>query len=312
MPKKLRPRFMPRSLALEPGTLRISFAHGLGDNIGLIAFLGPYRSRKWDVRVNYLPRNEIVYRAAGIPFCSAEEATVCTWIHRADFNRPNSHEDYSGSKIYGNFGAYPFPELEDESPKLWEEICSLDMSSWLDRVLDADTLNWAQEKLADLPRPIVLIHSNGDTMKNSKDIPPRVLIPLYRKLTAAGCGIVLLDWHNRVPYLPAENVRHVLRHWGRISTLELAALMKVADCLIGIDSGPLHLAKMSKIPVVGCFHDLYPSCVTLPNPRAVFMVRDNEVNESRRRRWNVVEYAGAMPTADEIMLQVKRVTEHNQ
>jgi hypothetical protein len=123
-------------------------------------------------------------------------------------------------------------------------------------------------------------------------------------------SLVLLDWDYRVPLLAHARVRHVKTDWGHISLLQLAALMRESSLLIGVDSGPYHFASLTHTAALGVFHHHYPSCVTLPRAKNVNMISDlgrESVNRARRPRWNIVEYAGSVPRAQDIAHHALRI-----
>jgi hypothetical protein len=58
------------------------------------------------------------------------------------------------------------------------------------------------------------------------------------------------------------------------------------------DYAGFHFASMTRLPALGIFHHHYPTCVTLPRDPNLHMARAaRELNASRRRDWNIVEYA---------------------
>ncbi|NDC10696.1 MAG: hypothetical protein EBZ75_15430, partial [Oxalobacteraceae bacterium] len=126
-------------------------------------------------------------------------------------------------------------------------------------------------------------------------------------------AIVLVDWDFRVPLLQSPRVRHLAQDLGRVSTGQFLAMAQRSDLLIGVDSGPLHAAIFTDVPVLGVFHAHYPTCVTLPNPRAAFMTRGitdyPTVNRAHRARWSIIEYAGVHPTGAEIARHALRMLE---
>ena len=164
--------------------------------------------------------------------------------------------------------------------------------------------------LANLPRPIILLHTAGNTSPEVKSLPDELVSDLYAELLSSFPGsIVLLDWDGRVPRLPHARVRHIATDWGNTTLSQLAALMQEAALVIGIDSGPYYFASLTKTPALGVFHHHHPSCVALPRPSNVNMARKawGPVNAARRSKWNIVEYENDLPTAREIALHACRM-----
>ncbi|MEM7015192.1 MAG: class I SAM-dependent methyltransferase, partial [Verrucomicrobiota bacterium] len=62
-----------------------------------------------------------------------------------------------------------------------------------------------------------------------------------------------LDWDNRMPKLATYRVRHLVDDWRPLSVEELIALQSMSDLVIGIDSGPFHLTRLTGTPALGVF-----------------------------------------------------------
>jgi hypothetical protein len=92
--------------------------------------------------------------------------------------------------------------------------------------------------------------------------------------------------------------RGIVPSWGRIDQERQVALFDKLDLLIGIDSGPFHLAMLSEVPVLGVFREILPWRCSLPNPRAVNLVGSRHVNAMRERsdRWHFWQYSGNLET----------------
>jgi lipopolysaccharide heptosyltransferase I len=114
---------------------------------------------------------------------------------------------------------------------------------------------WAQEKLSDLPRPIVAIHPGAQW--TTKRWPPMHFAAIARRVYGeAGAGVVLVGG-------PGEGVLadaieecldgpcvNLAEH---TSLRQLAAVSGAADVFISGDTGPMHLAAAMGAPVVAVF-----------------------------------------------------------
>ena len=288
--------------------MQIWFDHGLGDCVHFAHLLQLYRHRGHDIRVHFEENKSLIWRAAGIEYSDVEGAPHHDWIYREGFNQPNLQEDWSGNKIAGNINLPPLPYLV-EVPEVWKELCAIDLESSVEDHLSKEVREAARRFLGDLPRPIVLLHTSGTNFSGAKNIPSNTVLNLYHMLLEVFDGsLVLVDWDSRVPTLAHGRVRHIKRDWGHLSLHQLAALMGECSLLIGVDSGPFHFASMTRLPALGIFHEHYPSCVTLPRPLNVYMARGlRELNASRRRNWNIVEYARDLPSPEEIVTHALRM-----
>jgi ADP-heptose:LPS heptosyltransferase len=289
------PDLMPSK---DTKTLQLWFDHGLGDVCQFAAILQLYRRRGFDLTVHYEGNKAAVWEAAGCSYFN-RPLNYHNWKYHPGFNKPVPHVDGSGNKAYLNLNTETLPDLGDRD-QVWEELCALDLEDLGVQVVTDEQRAEAERFVKDLPRPIVLLHTRGTNFANEKSIPDHVVNDIYKQLLdETGAGLVLLDWDNRVPRPPHGRIRHTKRDWGHISTHQLMALMGVADLLIGIDSGPFHLANWTKLPALGIFTGFYPTCVTLPrvSGRNVVMTQghNRNLNIRRRKRWNVVEYAGGLP-----------------
>ncbi|OWK37881.1 hypothetical protein FRUB_07001 [Fimbriiglobus ruber] len=166
--------------------------------------------------------------------------------------------------------------------------------------------------LADLPGPILLLHPRGVNFWQQKSIPEDVQKQLIKLLLdQSDCSIVVLNWDCPTVKYESGRVRYLKPDFGHLDILELAALYERASLLCGIDSGPYHLASMTRLPALGVFHQFYPSCVSLPRAsrKNAVMVpkRYGGVNVWRRKRWGTIEYAADMPTAEDIARHALRM-----
>jgi hypothetical protein len=163
------------------------------------------------------------------------------------------------------------------SPRdLWEEYCSVPLN--ILPHLPPEACQVASRWLRELPRPIVLLHSHGNTGSERKNLEPEKCRRLYRRLLDETDGaIVLLDWDNRVPRIAHGRVRHLSDDWTRADTATLLALMSQSDLLIVVNSGPLHAARLQDIPAIGVWtHGGSPVTWSLPRSRQINLVMSRE------------------------------------
>lgn len=284
------------------------FDHGLGDVLQVIPILEIYRRRGFDVKVHYEGNKRCAWDMAGLDFIPVEGAVYHPWKYYSEFNVPRESDTGHGNKVYGNlFVDNPWPSLGDPD-EVWEEICQVKLERKAE--LPQDVVDRVDAFVSNLPKPIVLLHSKGTNFQQSKSIQDSEVEKLYRILLDAMPGsIVLMDWDYRVPKLAHARMRHIKDELGHIDLETLLALYDRADLLIGVDSGPYHFAAMSNLPVLGVFHHHYPACVALPRENTLNLTRESyrPQNIARRRRWNIVEYPGNLPTSDQIAAHALRM-----
>ena len=300
LPKKLEPA--------TPSRLDIHFDHGLGDCVNFARLLQLYKVRGWDIGVVTPQRRQDVFRACGIR--QAVMGTQHPWGYHDGFNKPSLENGRISNKIGANLNREPLPYLGPPDA-LWDELCGLDMSGAAEVLIDEATREKAAELKNNLAKPVILLHYRGVAWADQKDLPDATATELCRQLkNELGASIIVLDFARR-PNDPSDAIK-VLDVWNNTSLGGLAALMGIADLLIGIDSGPYHFASLCKVPVLGVFHKLYPSCGTLPNPRSLNMSAGSaELNKALFPRWRTITYSddptecGEMPTAGQIVKRAR-------
>ena len=261
-----------------------------------------YRRRQYEFAISSDSNKALIWKAAGARDTVRAGLRRHSWPHPPDFNRPDVSDEAASNKIAWNINRFPLPRIGDTA-ELWDEVCRVNLEAAMDHLVGQQDVREAIEFLRHLPRPIVLLHTAGNTSPESKSLPDEIVYRLYSALLNSMPGsLILLDWDSRMHQLANARMRHTLADWGHINLVELAALMRESALLIGIDSGPYHFASLTRTPALGVFHRHYPSCVALPRASNVNMTRASfgDVNIARRAKWNIVEYQGEMPTAEEV------------
>jgi hypothetical protein len=245
----------------------VRFDHGLGDNAYFAHLLQLYRRRGIDVEVLCTPDKRILYQAAGVRTEDSGSAVVHPWQHSSQFPVEGHGRFGEGSKMGHNISQPPLPDIGDRS-LLWQEYCDCRID--IEPHLPDEAKETARRWLARLPRPVVLLHSKGNTAQEQKSLPDPMVAQFYRAyLDACDGSLILLDWDNRVPRLASYRVRH-LDELGPCPTEVLMALLTQADLLVGVDSGPLHVARFTHIPTIGVWMPGHnPWTFTLPRREQV-------------------------------------------
>lgn len=293
-------------------SINVHFDHGLGDCVHFIAFCKVLRDNYGiEIKIHCEGNKRDVFRAAGIDYCPKEGSVYHRWTYPTDFNYPET-TDGDGSKLYGNI----LMKTEEERRKFYDEVCDLDMTGMLPSIVTDKERERVGELLKGLPEPFVLAHFWGSNLQSSKNLDNHEEI--FNALLDMFDGtLILLDWDYRAKPIHHCRVRHLDRDFKLSSIPDIAELFTRADnsggLLIGVDSGPYHLSAMHPIPALGVFHHHYPACVSLPSPKQAVMTRNaasyKPCNWVRRKRWNVLEYAGHLPSAADIARHAQRFLE---
>jgi Methyltransferase domain/Glycosyltransferase family 9 (heptosyltransferase) len=273
--------------------LKVKFAHGLGDCVHFAHQLPLYTRRGHEILVACNPDKQTVFAASGVNVTTDDsDASFVPW-HEG--KSPNGEARWNNawrwSKPARNISLPPMPGIGTPED-LWHEYCSvgLNVFPYLPSVAQTTVKAW----LSGLARPIILLHTHGNSYASGKNLDFEQCWRLYRNLLQETSGtIVLLDWDNRVPRMAHQRVRHLIDDWARLDTDQLLALIGQADLIIGIDSGPLHAARLTDTPSVGVWlNDRSPLTWSLPRELQVNLVVGPQHQEwSRRSRvpFNLVE-----------------------
>lgn len=110
----------------------------------------------------------------------------------------------------------------------------------------------------------VLIHYEGNTSGDQKNLPTDLVRTVCETIRESGHVPIILDWDRRSP-LPDDKTifcpgaDHPL--WQRRGTgdaEQLAALIQAARLMIGVDSGPLHVAGATTTPTIAVWTKHHP------------------------------------------------------
>ena len=272
----------------------MAYHHGLGDGAYFAHLIPLYVRRGHKVEVECTPDKAILFEAAGATTIRSGAATVHPWGYPGGGTHEGQGRFWQGSKMGHNLSEPPMPFI-GEKAELWDEFVAerIDISPHM----SAETFATVDRWLERLPRPIVLLHSRGNTAQERKSLPNPTAEQFYREFIDRCDGtLILLDWDNRVPRLASARVRH-LSDLGPCPTDAMLQLMRRADLMIGVDSGPLHAARFTDIPTLGVWMPgHYPSTYSLPRREQVNVVlahHTRQWNRFKRIPWNIVEHPGS-------------------
>lgn len=259
--------------------LKWHFTHGLGDCANFAHIAAMYVSRGYAVDIACAPDKAFVFADTGatvtqelsghelIPYGEPQMPTVGI----AEF-----------PWLYNKAGVacvMRAPRVEYALPDCWNSLCGVEMDLRLH--VPAETTNAVETLLRYLPRPLVLFHTQGNTFREGKNVAPHNAERIYGAIMdAMGGTLLLMDWDNRIT--PGPKHRHRWRNvQDEIGVLDVAgtvALMAACDLLVSVDSGPLHLARMTGTPVIGLSRRLYhhPCRTCLPNHLSRYIVSGAE------------------------------------
>ena len=113
--------------------------------------------------------------------------------------------------------------------------------------------------------PVVFLHYQGNTAVDSKNLPHGTALEVCQRIAAAGLIPVFFDWDHRSPFI--DNIKihcptaehPIWRGHGTGDAGIIAALIARAQLMIGIDSGPLHVAGATSTPTIGVWTGHWPT-----------------------------------------------------
>lgn len=284
--------------------LNIKFdRHGLGDCVHFAHALQLYKSRGFNVTVQAEENKLFVWKVAGVNIVQGGGLPDHPYIYPAGFD-DLSAPDYERNKVAFGLRHDVMPRLEDlglSQQQAWDELCAVRLSAH--EHIPAEAHAEAERFLEGLPRPIICFHSRGTNWHERKSLPTDVAFDVILKLLEqTGGSVIVLDFDHRAPMVGHERCKGIKPTWGHVGIDRLCALYERCDLMIGVDSGPLHVASFTNIKTLGVFRSLHPNRVCLPNPNAVYLVSDQHADQwnSRRHKWTCEMYSGTEPTADQI------------
>ena len=186
---------------------------------------------------------------------------------------PNGEADWNNtwrwSKPARNISVAPMPNI-GTAKDLWDEYCAVTLNVLPHLPAEACQAASALAARSSDGRSCSCTRT-ATPAPERKNLEPGKCRRLYQKLLDETDGtILLLDWDDRVPRIAHGRVRHLSDDWTRIDTATLLALMSQSDLLIGVDSGPLHAARLVDIPAIGVWaHGGSPLTWSLPRSRQI-------------------------------------------
>jgi ADP-heptose:LPS heptosyltransferase len=112
--------------------------------------------------------------------------------------------------------------------------------------------------------PAVCIHYEGNTAAENKNLPVEVAKKLCELVKANGFIPVILDWDRRTPLADGKSIHNPDAKsdlWDGTGTGDaeiLAALIDQSCLMIGVDSGPLHVAGAVSTPTIAVWTSHHP------------------------------------------------------
>lgn len=254
------------SKSARPRRVLVKFRHGLGDAVQFTAVLRHLRHYHpdWEIDIAALRGKHSAFRGlCRQPLILDGDPLVAT-----QYDEVHSLE-WEESRVAD--GRWPNTKVT----RCLQDVFRLSPIADLCRYeipISAEARQSAAEYLESLcgpPSPAgryraVLIHYEGNTSGTRKNLSTELIRQVCEDLLALDHVPVILDWDRRSP-LPDDarifcpGADHPLwRGSGTGDAEQLAALIDAARLMIGIDSGPLHVAGATGTPTIGVWTQHHP------------------------------------------------------
>ncbi len=110
----------------------------------------------------------------------------------------------------------------------------------------------------------VIIHYQGNTSSDKKDLPEDTVRVVCQKVIEAGLVPIILDWDDRSRLPNGTSIFCPDKHhdlWqgnGTGDAATIASLIEASTLMIGVDSGPLHVAGATTTPTIAVWTHHHP------------------------------------------------------
>ena len=119
-------------------------------------------------------------------------------------------------------------------------------------------------------RPVVVLHP-GPTWP-VREWPPHRWSELAELISAHTSALMVkigTDFDSTHRLRPFPAIRDAVDWTNQLDVIETAALLEQASALVGIDSGPLHIAGVLRVPAVGLFGPIFGHLRIHPHARTI-------------------------------------------
>lgn len=226
----------------------VSFRHGLGDCVHFAHLLPLWLRRGYEVEVECSDFARPLFELAGARVVP-KTLKAHPWMH--SLIGPPLEPVWSGNKVACNLRASPLPDVGGPGD-LWEELLAV-------RLRYPPLAPWESPG-----RPLVLCHFKGQSGLFDKNYPDHAIRRFYAALLVSpimtGGAVVVLDHHGRTPLI--DDLRVSRTDPGTLA--RLVTRVQAADLLVGIDSGPLHLTRLTDTKALGVWTRNAPWHFALP------------------------------------------------
>jgi len=273
-------------------------SHGLGDVCHAAFMVQLWKRRGYEITVQAEQNKIPVWKIADVNIVQDGNLPNHGYEYPAGFD-DLKQPDWRCNKIAHGLMHRAFPKIGQQE-ELWNELIRVRLSA--DAIITDEVREEATRFLDGMPRPIILLHTRGTNWQERKSLPINTAFQLVRELLKETHGSVIsLDFDSREPIVGHPRCKGIIPSWGMLSVDRLCALYNMSDLMIGVDSGPFHLASFTNVKALGVFRSIHPVRCCLPNPLASYMVSHahNHFWDMRESDWRFIKY-NSEPSAQDI------------
>ncbi|MCY2964133.1 MAG: FkbM family methyltransferase [Planctomycetota bacterium] len=255
------------------------FTHGLGDAVQFTCVLQHLRRYfpEWQVDVWSLQGKHSAFHGQchrslhdrqPEPDARQYHAALDVGWHEAEQGYAGVPSTKVSRFLMEEFGIEPDPELYRYRIEIGPEARQA-ATRYLSEVVKAvgkhppDSVVDAEGKPARYP--VLLLHYQGNTSQSHKDLSHETARAICNAAMGAGLVPVILDWDRRSP-LPDQSTifcpiadNPLWNHTGTGDAERLAALIEQSAVMVGVDSGPLHVAGATSTPTLAVWTQHFPA-----------------------------------------------------
>lgn len=252
--------------------LLIKFRHGLGDAVQLLVLVRQLRKHHPDWHITVATG-----RGKESLFHNTADDVLTTDYNAIDEGKYDRVEDLLWPENRQVYGQAPCTKAS----RCLSEVFAIAPSAAPNiRVLPSPLVTARVQRFIEDElggRPFGLLHYQGNTAKQAKDISHERARMIRKQFGELGLVPVLLDWDLRSPLagegMLCPNRNHPL--WGGYGTGDgatLAALIEKASLMVAIDSGPGHVASLTNTETIQWWNGFHPIYYARPTSNVFHLV----------------------------------------
>jgi ADP-heptose:LPS heptosyltransferase len=230
-------------------TVVLRHPHGLGDCLQLTAIINHLKvyQPEWEISTQTFVGTQDVFRG----LVDRADGMIWPWQFSAE------------KVIYLHFARPQYEWINYPSTKVTQCLCEGDLKQYgippqIEHYRYSCSSTDEQREKVDRWKtgPYLLLHYQGNASPENKNLQPDDVLPLIDKAKAMGMETVILDWSGKEQWIGEGKAKGISEFWqwegSRRFNYSDAGIIKEliahAEMMVGIDSGPAHVAATTNTP----------------------------------------------------------------